>query len=422
MTLTQKILARGAGLKSVEAGQFIEANVDFAMGNDVTGPVAISVFEEMNVKTVFDNTKIALVPDHFTPNKDIQSAEQCKIMRDFAAKHNILNYFELGRGGVAHCLLPENGLIAPGQIVIGADSHTCTYGALNLFSAGVGSTDLAYIMATGKVWLKVPPALRFNVTGALNEYVSGKDVILYILGKISCSGALYMSMEYFGAGIANLSVDDRLTIANMAVEAGAKNAVFPYDEKTREYLALHGQSPDCAKPLEADSGAVYEAVYDINLSEIPPLVAAPHSPDNVKTAKELRGVKLDQVVIGSCTNGRLSDFRVAASILKGKKIAKNIRLLIIPATQEIYQNALSEGLLEIFAETGAAVCTPTCGPCLGGHMGVLASGETSLSTTNRNFVGRMGHKDSGVYLANPAVAAASAIAGEITSPLHTCRY
>ncbi len=413
MTMTQKILAKKAGLSEVKAGQLIKAKTDMVLGNDITAPVAISEFDKIGIKDVFDKAKIALVPDHFTPNKDIKSAELAKTMRDFAISKGIINYFEIGEMGIEHALLPEKGLVVPGDLVIGADSHTCTYGALGAFSTGVGSTDMAGGMATGEVWLKVPEAIRFNLKGKLNGWVSGKDVILHIIGKIGVDGALYRSMEFVGEGVASLSMDDRFTIANMAIEAGAKNGIFPVDEQTIEYVNEHAPDKEYTV-FEADSDAEYVKTIDIDLSLIKPTVAFPHLPENTKTVSEAGDIKIDQVIIGSCTNGRIDDLRAAAKILKGKKVA--VRTIIIPATQKIYLQALEEGLLKIFIESGAAVSTPTCGPCLGGHMGVLAKGERCVATTNRNFVGRMGHPESEVYLASPAVAAASAIAGKIAEP------
>lgn len=413
MTMTQKILAKKAGVSEVKAGQLIKAKTDMVLGNDITAPVAICEFDKIGIKDVFDKAKIALVPDHFTPNKDIKSAEQARVMRDFAISKGIINYFEIGEMGIEHALLPEKGLVVPGDLVIGADSHTCTYGAVSAFSTGVGSTDMAGGMATGEVWLKVPEAIRFNLKGKLNAWVSGKDVILHIIGKIGVDGALYRSMEFVGEGLASLSMDDRFTIANMAIEAGAKNGIFPVDEQTIEYVKEHAPNKEYTV-FEPDSDAEYVKTIDIDLSSIKPTVAFPHLPENTKTVAEAGNIKIDQVVIGSCTNGRISDLRAAAKVLKGKKVA--VRTIIIPATQKIYLQAMEEGLLKIFIESGAAVSTPTCGPCLGGHMGVLAKGERCVATTNRNFVGRMGHPESEVYLASPAVAAASAIAGKIAEP------
>lgn len=414
MTMTQKILAAHAGLDKVEAGQFIEAKLDMVLGNDITGPPAIKEFEKMGVERVFDRDKIALVPDHFTPNKDIKSAQQCKFMREFAHEQEVTNYFEVGEMGIEHALLPEKGLVVAGDVVIGADSHTCTYGALGAFSTGVGSTDMAAGMATGEAWFKVPAAIKFNLVGKPSEWVSGKDIILHIIGKIGVDGALYKSMEFVGEGIAHLGMDDRFTIANMAIEAGAKNGIFPVDELTIEYMKDHSNRE--YKIYEADEDAIYDEEYTINLSDVRPTVAFPHIPENTRTIDEAGDIEIHQVVIGSCTNGRLDDLRAAAKVLKGRKVKKGIRTIIFPATQKIYLQAIEEGLIKTFIEAGAVVSTPTCGPCLGGHMGILAEGERCVSTTNRNFVGRMGHSKSEVYLASPAVAAASAIAGKIYNP------
>ena len=414
MTMTQKILAAHTGLAKVKAGQLIEANLDLVLGNDVTAPVAIKEMEKINTDKVFDKDKVALVPDHFTPNKDIKSAAHCKCVREFAKEQDITNYFEIGEMGIEHALLPEKGLVVAGNVVIGADSHTCTYGALGAFSTGVGSTDMAAGMATGKAWFKVPAAIKFNLFNKPSEWVSGKDIILHIIGKIGVDGALYKSMEFVGDGIKYLTIDDRFTIANMAIEAGAKNGIFPVDDIAVEYMKEHSKKEYTV--YEADEDAVYDEVYDIDLSTIRPTVAFPHLPENTKTIDEVGEVKIDQVVIGSCTNGRISDLRIAAKVMKGKKIAKGMRCIIFPATQAIYLQALKEGLLETFVSAGAVVSTPTCGPCLGGHMGILAEGERAVATTNRNFVGRMGHTSSEVYLASPAVAAASAITGYISSP------
>ncbi len=415
MTMTQKILAAAAGLEKVEAGQLIEANLDLVLGNDITSPVAIKEMEKMNVDGVFHKDKIALVPDHFVPNKDIKSAEHCKCVREFARRNEITNYFEVGEMGIEHALLPEKGLTVAGDVIIGADSHTCTYGALGAFSTGVGSTDMAAGMATGKAWFKVPSAIKFNLVGKMDKWVSGKDVILHIIGMIGVDGALYKSMEFVGEGVKNLSMDDRFTIANMAIEAGGKNGIFPVDELAIEYMKEH--SDRHYKIFEADEDAVYDEEYTIDLSTLRPTIAFPHLPENTHTIDEIKeDVVIDQVVIGSCTNGRIDDLRVAAKVLEGKKVKKGIRVIIIPATQKIYMQAMEEGLLKIFIEAGAVVSTPTCGPCLGGYMGVLAEGERCISTTNRNFVGRMGHVKSEVYLASPAVAAASAITGKISSP------
>ncbi|WMJ87637.1 3-isopropylmalate dehydratase large subunit [Anaerocolumna sp. MB42-C2] len=414
MTMTQKILAAHAGLNSVTAGQLIEADLDLVLGNDVTAPVAIHEMEKVNKKGVFDKDKIALVPDHFTPNKDIKSAEHCKCMRDFASEFEITNYFEIGEMGIEHALLPEKGLVVAGDVVIGADSHTCTYGALGAFSTGVGSTDMAAGMVTGKAWFKVPSALKFELIGKPSKWVSGKDVILHIIGMIGVDGALYKSMEFVGDGIANLSMDDRFTMANMAIEAGAKNGIFPVDDKAVEYMKEHSKKEYIM--YYADEDAEYDETYIIDLSALKPTVAFPHLPENTKTIDEVDEIKIDQVVIGSCTNGRIDDLRIAAKVMEGKKVAKGMRVIIFPATQDIYLQALEEGLLTTFIKAGAVVSTPTCGPCLGGHMGILAAGERAVATTNRNFVGRMGHVDSEVYLASPAVAAASAITGRISGP------
>lgn len=414
MTMTQKILARHAGLDYVEPGQLILVDVDMMLGNDITAPIAIKEFEKIGVDRVFDVNKIALVPDHFVPNKDIKSAEQAKMMRDFAKKMGIVNYFEVGQMGVEHALLPEKGLVVPGDVVIGADSHTCTYGALGAFSTGVGSTDLAAGMASGKAWFKVPEAIKFVLKNKPGKWVSGKDIILHIIGLIGVDGALYKSIEFTGDGISYLSMDDRFTIANMAIEAGGKNGIFPVDEKTIEYVKAHSTKP--YEVFEADEDAVYSKVYEIDLSEVKPTVSFPHLPENTRTIDEVGDIRIDQVVIGSCTNGRMEDLRIAASILKGRKVHPDVRCIIIPATQEIWKQAMQEGLFDIFIDAGAVVSTPTCGPCLGGYMGILAKGERAVSTTNRNFVGRMGHTESEVYLASPAVAAASAVAGKIAGP------
>ena len=415
MTMTQKILAAHAGLPSVEAGQLIEADLDLVLGNDITSPVAIKEMAKMHVEGVFDKDKIALVPDHFVPNKDIKSAEHCKCVREFACKHDITNYFEVGEMGIEHALLPEKGLTIAGDVIIGADSHTCTYGALGAFSTGVGSTDMAAGMATGKAWFKVPSAIKFNLVGKPSKWVSGKDVILHIIGMIGVDGALYKSMEFVGEGVANLSMDDRFTIANMAIEAGGKNGIFPVDDLTRAYMKEHSTREWVE--YAADEDAVYDEEYTIDLASLRPTIAFPHLPENTKTIDEItEPIKIDQVVIGSCTNGRLDDLRIAAEIMKDKKIAKGIRCIVIPGTQKIYLQAMEEGLLKTFIEAGAVVSTPTCGPCLGGYMGVLAEGERCVSTTNRNFVGRMGHVNSEIYLASPAVAAASALTGVISAP------
>ncbi|WP_029321270.1 3-isopropylmalate dehydratase large subunit [Butyrivibrio sp. AE3004] len=415
MTMSQKILAAHAGLSEVKSGQLIEADLDLVLGNDITSPVAIKEMDKIGTKGVFNKDKIALVPDHFVPNKDIKSAENCKCVREFARKNSITNYFEVGQMGIEHALLPEKGLTVPGDLIIGADSHTCTYGALGAFSTGVGSTDMAAGMATGKAWFKVPSAIKFNLTGKLNEYVSGKDVILHIIGMIGVDGALYKSMEFTGDGVKELSMDDRFTIANMAIEAGGKNGIFPVDEKALEYLKEHAPGKEY-KIFEADADAEYDEEYTIDLSTLKSTVAFPHLPENTHTFDEIDEIKIDQVVIGSCTNGRIDDIRMAAKILKGRKVAEGIRCIIIPATQAIYMQAMDEGLLKTFIEAGAVVSTPTCGPCLGGYMGILASGERCVSTTNRNFVGRMGATDSEIYLASPAVAAASAVTGKLSQP------
>ena len=414
MTMTQKILAAHAGLDHVEAGQLIEAELDLVLGNDITSPVAIHEMDKMKADTVFHKDKIALVMDHFIPNKDIKSAENCKCCREFACRHEISNYFDVGDMGIEHALLPEKGLVVAGDAVIGADSHTCTYGALGAFSTGVGSTDMAAGMVTGKAWFKVPSAIRFELVGKPSKWVSGKDVILHIIGMIGVDGALYRSMEFTGEGIKNLSMDDRFTICNMAIEAGGKNGIFPVDETALQYMKEHSKREFTV--YEADEDAEYDETYVIDLSRLKPTVSFPHLPSNTRTIDQVGEVKIDQAVIGSCTNGRIDDIRAAAEILKGKKVAKGVRCIVIPATQAIYLQAMREGLLEIFIEAGAVVSTPTCGPCLGGYMGILAAGERCISTTNRNFVGRMGHVDSEVYLASPAVAAASAVAGKITAP------
>lgn len=414
MTMTQKILAAHAGLESVKAGQLIEANLDLVLGNDITTPVAVNEFKKFGTDKVFSKSQIAIVPDHFTPNKDIKAAEQVKYVREFSKKMGIENFFEVGEMGIEHCLIPEKGLAVAGDAVIGADSHTCTYGALGAFSTGIGSTDMAAGMATGKAWFKVPGALKFVLKNKPAKWVSGKDIILHIIGMIGVDGALYKSMEFAGDGINYLSMDDRFTICNMAIEAGGKNGIFPVDEKTVEYLKEHASRE--WKVYEADEDAEYEKVYEIDLSTLRPTVSFPHLPDNTRTIDNVGDVELDQVVIGSCTNGRITDLRIARDILKGRKVKKGIRCIVIPGTQKIYLQALDEGIIKDLIEAGAVVSTPTCGPCLGGHMGILAKGERALSTTNRNFVGRMGHVESEVYLASPAVAAASAITGKITDP------
>ena len=414
MTMTEKILAKHAGKASVSAGDLLISQVDLVLANDITGPPAITEFEKIG-KPVFDKNKIALVPDHFSPCKDIKSATMCKRMRDFARQHQIKNYFEVGRMGIEHALLPDAGLIAPGEIIIGADSHTCTYGALNALSTGMGQTDIGAAMASGTTWFKVPSAIRVNLTGTLPRFVRGKDIILTIIGMIGVDGARYQSLEFFGDGINQLSMADRLTICNMAIEAGAKNGIFPVDEKTIDFLKARGVD----RPWEAitpDADAEYTKVIDIKLDELMPVVAYPHLPENTHPAKEGHNIKIDQVVIGSCTNGRLEDLAQAAEIMKGHKVCDHVRMIVIPATQEIYKEAMGLGYIDTFIDAGAAVSTPTCGPCLGGYMGILAAGEKAVSTTNRNFRGRMGHVDSEVYLASPYTAAASAITGYITSP------
>ena len=414
MTMTQKILAAHAGKASVAAGELIEAKLDLVLGNDVTTPVAITEFENAGFTKVFDKDKIAIVLDHFTPCKDINAAKLSLQARTFAKKHNITNFFDVGQMGIEHALLPEKGLIAAGECCIGADSHTCTYGALGAFSTGIGSTDMCAGMASGRAWFKVPAAIEFHLTGSLQPWVSGKDVILHIIGMIGVDGALYKSMEFTGPGVSSLSMDDRFTIANMAIEAGAKNGIFPVDEKTEAYMTGRVNRPWTA--YEPDPDAEYEKTIEIDLSTIEPTVSLPHLPSNTKTVKEVAGMDIQQCVIGSCTNGRISDLRVAAKVMEGKKVADGVRCIVIPATQDVYMQALKEGLIETFITAGAVVSTPTCGPCLGGHMGVLYAGERAISTTNRNFVGRMGHVKSEVVLASPAVAAASAVKGTICTP------
>ena len=417
MTMTQKILAAHAGLDSVTAGQLIEAKLDLVLGNDVTSPVAIKEMAKMKVDTVFDKDKIAIVLDHFTPNKDIKSAELCKCAKTFAYDNNITNFFETGEVGIEHALLPEKGLVVAGNAMIGADSHTCTYGALGAFSTGVGSTDMAAGMATGMAWFKVPSAIKFNITGKPAKWVSGKDVILHIIGMIGVDGALYRSMEFVGDGIKYLSMDDRFAICNMAIEAGGKNGIFPVDDLTIEYMKEHSTKEYTI--YEADEDAEYDEEYTIDLSTLRPTVAYPHLPENTRTIDEVNSqepVKIDQVVIGSCTNGRITDMRIAAKVLKDKHVAKGVRCIVIPATQDVYLKCVEEGLATIFIKAGAALSTPTCGPCLGGHMGILTKGERAVATTNRNFVGRMGDPESEVYLASPAVAAASAVLGKIAGP------
>lgn len=416
MTMTQKILADHAGVKEVHAGELIEANVDIVMANDITGPMALPIFKKMADK-VFDKDRVVLVPDHFTPNKDIKSAENSKAIREFSREQGLTHHMEQGKCGVEHAILPESGIVVAGDAVIGADSHTCTYGAIGAFSTGVGTTDIATGMATGQLWFKVPSAIKFNLHGKLPKYVSGKDVILHIIGRIGVDGALYKSMEFTGEGVKELSMADRFTICNMAIEAGAKNGIFPVDEAAIEYLDKHAKRE--YKIYEADKDAEYEEVVDVDLSAIRPTVAVPHLPGNAKTVDEIEAmdkIYIDQVVIGSCTNGRMEDLRKAAAILKGKKVADNVRVMVVPATQKIYLQCILEGILETFVEAGCAVNTPSCGPCMGGHMGVLAKGEKCVSTTNRNFVGRMGDVESLIYLASPETAAASAIAGYIANP------
>ena len=414
MTMTQKILAAHAGLESVQAGQLLNAKLDMVLGNDVTSPVAINEMNKFGKNSVFDKTRISLVMDHFTPNKDIQSAQNCKQVREFAAKFDIKHYYDVGTMGIEHALLPEQGIVTCGDCIIGADSHTCTYGALGAFSTGVGSTDMAAGMVTGMAWFKVPSAIKVVITGKKSKYICGKDVILDIIGRIGVDGALYQSLEFVGDGVSELSMDDRFTICNMAIECGAKNGIFPVDEKTLEYV--NGRSEREYKVFEADDDAEYNRTITVDLSTLKSTVAFPHLPENTRTFDDIPEIKIDQVVIGSCTNGRMEDMRMAAYVLKGKKVAKNVRTIIIPATQQIYLQCIKEGLAEIFIEAGAIVSTPTCGPCLGGHMGILAKGEKAVSTSNRNFVGRMGHTESEIYLASPAVAAASAIKGCIADP------
>lgn len=414
MTISEKILAKHAGQSSVRPDDLIEANVDFALGNDITAPLAIEAFRRSGAKRVFDPERVALIPDHFVPNKDIASAMQVRVLRDFAREHKLLHYYEVGRMGVEHAFLPEQGLVLPGDVVIGADSHTCTYGALGAFATGVGSTDLAAAMITGKIWFKVPSSIKFVFRGKRKPWVGGKDLILYTIGRIGVDGARYKAMEFVGEVIESLPMTDRFTMSNMAIEAGAKVGIIAPDGITEEYVKERAKRP--YEFYHSDEDAVYEAIYDWDVSELEPMVALPHSPQNVKPVTELPEIAIDQVVVGSCTNGRLEDLRQAAEVLKGKKVAPNVRCLIIPATQWIYQQAMREGLFEIFLNAEAAVSTPTCGPCLGGHMGILAAGERAVATTNRNFVGRMGHVESEVYLSNPAVAAASAIAGRIVHP------
>ncbi len=414
MTMTQKILAAHAGRDSVKAGELIEAKLDLVLGNDVTTPVAVDVFDKAGFTRVFDKDRIAIVLDHYTPCKDIKSAQLCKTARDFARRFDITHFYDVGQVGIEHALLPEKGIVGPGELIIGADSHTCTYGALGAFSTGVGSTDMAAGMAAGENWFKVPSAIKVVLTGKLRPWVSGKDVILHLIGMIGVDGALYRSLEFTGEGVSELTMDDRFTIANMAIEAGAKNGIFPVDDKTIEYITGRVNRPYTV--YEADPDAEYERVVEIDLSALESTVALPHLPSNTKTVREVAGMHIDQVVIGSCTNGRISDLRIAAQILKGRKVAEGVRCIVIPATQEIYMQCLTEGLTQTFIEAGCAVSTPTCGPCLGGHMGCMCEGERAVTTTNRNFVGRMGHVKSEVVLASPAVAAASAVKGCIASP------
>ncbi|MDP6924576.1 MAG: 3-isopropylmalate dehydratase large subunit [Candidatus Scalindua sp.] len=414
MTITEKIIAAHSGHQEISAGQFVYADVDICLGNDITAPIAIEQFETLGMEKVFNPDSIVLVPDHFTPNKDIKSAQNSKLLREFAQKHKIKNYFEVGRVGIEHVLLPEQGIVVPGDLVIGADSHTCTYGAMGIFSTGVGSTDLAACYATGKVWLRVPETIKFIFKGKLNEWVSGKDLILHIIGDIGVDGARYKAMEFSGSVISDLSMDDRLAMCNMAIEAGAKNGIIEPDDCTEDYIKGRAQREH--KFYSSDEDCNYHEIREYDVNNLSPQVAMPNLPENVKPVEELSDIAIDQVVIGSCTNGRISDLRIAAQILKDKKIDPSIRLIIIPGTQDVYLEALKEGLIEIFIEAEGAVSTPTCGPCLGGHMGILADGERALSTTNRNFAGRMGHTASEIYLSNPAVAAASALTGKITHP------
>jgi 3-isopropylmalate/(R)-2-methylmalate dehydratase large subunit len=414
MTITEKIIAAHSGVDTVKPGDFVFANVDIALGNDITAPIAIKEFQDAGVRQVWDRTRVALVPDHFTPAKDIASAQQAKVLRDFAHAQGLTHYWEIGEMGIEHALLPEQGVVGPGDLIIGADSHTCTYGALGAFASGVGSTDLAAAMAIGKVWLRVPESIRFTFTGQRNKWVSGKDLILMTIGKIGVSGAMYKAMEFVGPVIESLPMEDRLSMCNMAIEAGAKNGIIPPDAITREYVAGRVERPPVY--YASDAGARYVQTFDWDVTSLGPVVACPNLPENVKPVGELKNVRLDQVVIGSCTNGRLSDLEIAARILKGRKVAKGLRCIVLPATPTIEREALRRGYLEIFMEAGAVVSTPTCGPCLGGHMGVLAEGEVALATTNRNFTGRMGHPKSFVYLSSPAVAAASAVTGRITHP------
>ena len=418
MTITEKILAAHAGRDYVQPGELVNCKVDMVLGNDITSPVAIKEFQKIGVEKVFDKDRVALVPDHFTPNKDIKSAEQAKAVRTFAKEQELTNYFEVGRMGIEHCLLPEQGLVGPGGVIIGADSHTCTYGAVGAFATGVGSTDLAAAMALGETWFKVPESIKFVYNGKLNPWVGGKDLILYTIGQIGVDGALYQAMEFTGSAISELSMDGRFTMCNMAIEAGAKNGIIAADETTRAYVEGRAKFPYTC--YASDPDAKYAKVYEFDVSKIEPQVAFPHLPENTRPVSEATDVTVDQAVIGSCTNGRIEDLRIAAQVLKGKKVNSNVRLIVFPGTQEIYRQAMHEGLMDIFIEAGAAVSTPTCGPCLGGHMGILAKGERAISTTNRNFVGRMGHPESEVYLASPAVAAASAVLGRIAHPEEVC--
>ncbi len=413
-TITEKIIAAHAGRDSVAPGELLFAEVDLALANDITAPLAIKAFREAGFEDVFDKRKIALVPDHFTPNKDIKSAEQAKVMREFAREYGIENYFEVGRMGIEHALLPELGLVVPGDLVVGADSHTCTYGALGAFSTGMGSTDVGVAFGLGKVWLKVPPTVKFVLDGELPRWVGGKDLILHIIGEVGTDGCTYMAMEFAGEAVSSLDMDDRFTMSNMAIEAGAKAGLFVSDEKTEAYVREH--SDRSFEVYASDEDADYHAVYEYDVSGLSPLVAKPFLPSNVVPVEDLKDVRVDQVVIGSCTNGRIGDLRVAAEVLRGRKVADDVRLIVIPATQAVYMQAVKEGLVEVFVEAGGVVSTPTCGPCLGGHMGILARGERALATTNRNFKGRMGHPESEVYLCNPAVAAASAVTGVVTHP------
>ena len=416
MTMTEKILAAHAGLESVKPGDLITAKTDIVLSNDITGPVAIKEFRKLDKEKVFDKNKVVMIPDHFAPNKDIQSAQQCKELREFAMEQDLTHYFEVGRMGIEHCLLPEQGIVGPGQLIIGADSHTCTYGALGAFSTGMGSTDIAAAMATGDTWLRVPESIKVVVKNKpANPWVSGKDLILYLIGKIGVDGARYQALEFVGDGIQYLSMDSRLTISNMAIEAGAKNGIFPVDQITKDYL--QGRFTEEYTVYESDADAKYSQVIEIDLAQLEPQVAFPHAPSNTKAINEIKEeIRIDQSVIGSCTNGRLEDMEIAASILKGKKVAPHVRLIVIPGTQDVYKECIKKGIVDIVIDAGGVFSTPTCGPCLGGHMGILAKGERAISTTNRNFVGRMGHPESEVYLSNPALAAASAIAGKIASP------